>query len=107
MLFKSIRWRLQLWLAFLLVCLLTGFGFTIYQFQRVSQMRQLDEELERRVAVISGAIRGGPAQSGFPSASFERRPENREFIADSRRPHASERLSKAPAFRGDRKGPFG
>ena len=50
MLFKSIRWRLQLWLAFLLVCLLSGFGFTVYQLQRVSQVKQLDEELERRVA---------------------------------------------------------
>jgi hypothetical protein len=70
MLFKSIRWRLQLWLAFLLVCLLSGFGVTVYQLQRVSQVRQLDEELERRVAVISAAIRGNPPKPGVPRAQW-------------------------------------
>jgi len=32
---KSIRWRLQLWIAFLLVCVLSGFGITVYQLQRL------------------------------------------------------------------------
>ena len=73
MFFKSIRWRLQLWLAFLLVCVLSGFGVTIYQLQRVSQLRQIDEELERRVAVLSGAVRGGPPKPGFPPPPFEKR----------------------------------
>jgi len=107
MLFKSIRWRLQLWLAFLLVCLLSGFGFTVYQLQRVSQVKQLDEELERRVAVISGAIRGGAPKTGVSSLSFEGRPENRELNGDSRQPNTSRRFSDAPSVRGDRKGPFG
>ena len=104
MLFKSIRWRLQLWLAFLLVCLLSGFGFTVYQLQRVSQVKQLDEELERRVAVISGAIRGGAPKTGVSSLSFEGRPENRELNGDSRQPNTSRRFSDAPSVRGDRKG---
>ena len=107
MLFKSIRWRLQLWLAFLLVCLLSGFGFTVYQLQRVSQVKQLDEELERRVAVISGAIRGGAPKTGVPPLPVERRPENRELNGDSRKPNTSRRFSDAPGVRGDRKGPFG
>jgi signal transduction histidine kinase len=107
MLFKSIRWRLQLWLAFLLVCLLSGFGFTVYQLQRVSQVRQLDEELERRVAVISAAIRGNPPKPGVPPASVEKLPENRELNGDSRHPHGTERPLDARAFRGGRKGPFG
>src|SRR5439155_19018544 len=45
MIIKSIRWRLQVWLAFLLVCVLTGFGATVYQLQRVNQLKQIDEEL--------------------------------------------------------------
>ena len=106
MLFKSIRWRLQLWLAFLLVCLLSGFGFTVYQLQRGSQLRQLDEELERRVAVISAAIRGGPPKPGTPTASVERLPENRELNA-MRQPNTSGRLSASSGVRGDRKGTFG
>ena len=50
---KSIRWRLHLWLAFLLVCVLSGFGVTVYQLQRITQLHQLDEELELRVAALN------------------------------------------------------
>jgi heavy metal sensor kinase len=57
---KSIRWRLQLWLAFLLVSILSGFGFTAYQLHRLNRFQQIDEELERRVAALSDAVRGRP-----------------------------------------------
>src|SRR5262245_2851091 len=57
---KSIRWRLQLWLAFLLVCILSGFGITAYQLHRTNRLSQVDEELERRVAALSAAVRGRP-----------------------------------------------
>src|SRR5262249_40688413 len=87
-------------------CLLSGFGFTVYQLQRVSQLRQLDEELERRVAVISAAIRGGPPKPGVPPPSIEGFPKNSE-LNGIQHPNTSGRLSAAPAFRGDRKGPFG
>jgi len=105
MFFKSIRWRLQLWLAFLLVCVLSGFGVTIYQLQRVSQLRQIDEELERRVAVLSGAVRGGPPpKRSFAPPPFERGPGPRDFDKDNRHPPPPE---GRPPFRGERKGPFG
>src|SRR6266542_846151 len=57
---KSIRWRWQLWLAFLLIGVLSGFGVAVYQLQRVNQLKQIDEELERRLAALSSAVRGGP-----------------------------------------------
>jgi heavy metal sensor kinase len=57
---NSIRWRLQLWLAFLLVSVLIGFGLSVYQLQRIHQLNQLDEELERRLSSLSVAVRGGP-----------------------------------------------
>src|SRR5438093_3264182 len=60
----SIRWRLQLWLAFLLVCVLTGFGVTVYQLHRTNQLSQIDEELERRVSALGRAVRGGPPPFG-------------------------------------------
>src|SRR2546427_10823130 len=102
MFFKSIRWRLQLWLAFLLVCVLSGFGVTIYQLQRVSQLRQIDEELERRVAVLSGAVRGGPPpKRSFAPPPFERGPGPRDFDKDNRHPPPPE---GRPPFRGERKG---
>lgn len=77
MLPKSIRWRLQLWQGFLLVCLLSGFGFTAFQLYRTNRLSQIDEELQQRVAALTadvrrppdgppplGPNRGDPAQSG-------------------------------------------
>jgi heavy metal sensor kinase len=105
---KSIRWRLQLWLAFLLVCVLSGFGATIYQLQRTSQLKQIDEELERRVAAVSGALRGGPPpKSGFRPPPFEGAPGPRDFDEKFRHPPPAEGLRDPPPFRGERKGPFG
>src|SRR5437870_4341251 len=66
MLTNSIRWRLQLWLAFLLVGVLTGFGVAVYQLQRLNQLKQIDEELDRRVAALSSAVRGGPPPEHGP-----------------------------------------
>ena len=57
---KSIRWRLQIWLGFLLVCVLSGFGISMYQLQRINQWKKIDGELERRVMALSGALRGRP-----------------------------------------------
>lgn len=65
---KSIRWRFALWLAFLLVCVLTGFGFTAYQLHRTNRFDQLDDELERRVNALSTALRTPP---NFPGSSNE------------------------------------
>src|SRR3989442_436478 len=63
---NPIRWRLQLWLAFLLVFVLTGFGVTVYQLQRVSRQNQIDQELERRVAAISAEVRDRAPGSDRP-----------------------------------------
>src|SRR5438477_12862169 len=52
----SIRWRLQIWLAFLLVCILSGFGFTAYQFERANRLSQIDSEVHRRVAAVCTAL---------------------------------------------------
>jgi len=62
---KSIRWRLQLWLAFLLICVLSGFGGTIYELQRINQFKQIDEDLKQRIAALSLAVRGGGPPPGF------------------------------------------
>src|ERR1017187_9844420 len=76
---QSIRWRLQLWLAFLLVCVLSGFGVTIYQLQRLHQLNQIDEELGARVSALSKAFRPPPPfQRGAGRPPFERGPGERE-----------------------------
>jgi signal transduction histidine kinase len=59
---KSIRGRLLLWLAFLLACLLAGFGVTAWQFQRIHHFSQIDNDLAQRVAALSeDARQRGPA----------------------------------------------
>lgn len=59
MIFPSIRWRLLLWMAFLLVCILSGFGVTAYRLHRTNEFQRIDKELERRVAAILADLRGG------------------------------------------------
>jgi heavy metal sensor kinase len=75
---QSIRWRLQLWLAFLLVCVLTGFGVTVYHLQRLHQLNQIDEELGNRVSALSSAFRQPPPfERGPGGPPFERGPGER------------------------------
>jgi heavy metal sensor kinase len=68
---KSIRWRLQLWIAFLLVCILSGFGVTAYQLHRTNWLSRVDEELDRRVALLGNDIQARfrfgqpPGRRGF------------------------------------------
>lgn len=57
MFIQSIRWRLLGWVAFLLVAVLSGFGTAVYQLQRLRQLTQLDQELERRVGGLSLQVR--------------------------------------------------
>jgi len=57
---RSIRGRFQLWLAFLLVVILTGFGVTAYQLHRTNLVAQIDRELTRRMVALEGALRAMP-----------------------------------------------
>ncbi len=58
MFIKSSRWRLQIWLAFLLVCTLSGFGIATFEAHRVKQYQQVDEELNRRFEILARIARG-------------------------------------------------
>jgi two-component system, OmpR family, sensor kinase len=63
---KSIRWRLLVWIAFLLICVLGAFGFTAYQLHVANQLQQVDQELQERLALLSGALGGPPRGPGRP-----------------------------------------
>lgn len=56
MLAKSIRSKFLLWLAFMLVALLVGFGITAWELFRTNQDRQLYEQLQRRLSAIAGDL---------------------------------------------------
>ncbi len=58
--FKSIKWRLQLWYGLILVVVLAGFGITAYQLERNRQFRQVDGELHRRIRVLANALHSPP-----------------------------------------------
>jgi hypothetical protein len=53
---KSIRWRLLLWIAFLLGLILAALDFTAYEIHFANRVGQLDGELQRRVAALSAAL---------------------------------------------------
>src|SRR5437016_72349 len=55
--FKSIRWRLQLWHGLMLVAVLIGFGLTAYHLARANQFRRVDQELQERVSALAPVLR--------------------------------------------------
>ena len=54
--FKSIKWRLQLWYGLILMSVLAGFGFTAYQLERNRQFRQIDDEMQHAVGGLINAL---------------------------------------------------
>jgi heavy metal sensor kinase len=58
--FKSIKWRLQIWYGLILVVVLAGFGFTAYQLERGRLVGRIDDELHRRLGVLANAMRRPP-----------------------------------------------
>jgi heavy metal sensor kinase len=49
MIFKSIKWRLQIWYGLILVIVLASFGFTAYEVARDNQLRRIDQELDQQL----------------------------------------------------------
>lgn len=87
-LFKSIRWRLQVWYGVILVVVLAGFGFTAFQLERGQQFRQIDDQLRRGVAVVQSGFRPPPRPGGplmRPDADFPP-PGGPPIEADAARP---------------------
>ncbi|MGA2028992.1 MAG: ATP-binding protein [Verrucomicrobiota bacterium] len=58
--FKSIKWRLQLWYGLILVFMLAGFGFTAYQLERGRLLGRIDDELHRRIQILANALHRPP-----------------------------------------------
>ena len=75
MIFKSIKWRLQLWYGLILVAVLIGFGVTAYQLERTRQFRRVDDEIHRRLDFLARALhRPPPPRQGIRGAGAERPP---------------------------------
>jgi heavy metal sensor kinase len=70
--FKSLRWRLQVWHAFVLLIVLTSFGAIVYDLQWKTRLQQIDAELNR--------ITNSMLQRRPPGRSGNRRPRGRDEI---------------------------
>lgn len=75
MIFRSIRWRLQIWHAALLTCIVVGFGFTAHRLATISRIGQVDQELQAHLAQLTVAV--PPPSTGTEPRSPERRPPPR------------------------------
>ena len=92
-LFKSIKWRLQLWYGLILFVVLAGFGGTAYQLERSRQFGRIDQELHRRVNVLASALHRPPRR--LPQGFFRPPPDQ---TPDDAPPMQQENRSQ-PEFR--------
>src|ERR1700678_386855 len=94
--FKSIKWRLQIWYGLILVVVLAGFGFTAYQLERNQQFDRIDSELHRRAGALAGALHRPPPHRR--EMDFDRPPPDQSgrFPDDGLPPSAEGR--PPPAF---------
>lgn len=81
--FKSIKWRLQVWYGLILVLVLAGFGVTADRLEWGRQMRGIDEELQRRLGIIAQALRPPPRRPDFGGQPFGSPPPDRRPPAQS------------------------
>ena len=72
--FKSIKWRLQLWYGLILVVVLAGFGGTAYQLERNRQFRHLDDELHQRIGILVNNLRRPQMRPDNGDDQFGNRP---------------------------------
>jgi heavy metal sensor kinase len=80
--FKSIKWRLQIWYGLILVVVLAGFGFTAYRLERNQQLSRIDNELHQRVGVLANALRRPPPRGTDGNGQPFDRPPPGQFPGD-------------------------
>ena len=104
MIFKSIKWRLQLWHALMLVVVLSGFGFTAYQLDRVSRFQRIDRELQHRAGIVLSALQqaGRGPRGGGPAGQNPDRPPEPGPGEPPRDPPFDSREGGVPPRRGPR-----
>jgi len=91
MLTHSIRWRLQIWLAILLVGLLAAFGVSSWQLEKTQRVQRLDDELAKRAVALGVSIRppdppsmSNRISSSEPGGSRHRPPPDEKVGFDDR-----------------------
>jgi heavy metal sensor kinase len=80
--FKSLKWRLQIWYGLILVVVLAGFGFTAYQLERGRLLGRIDDELHRRVGILASALHHPPPHGPEGNGKSFDRPPPGQFAED-------------------------
>ncbi len=81
--FKSLRWRLQVWHAIVLLIVLTSFGGIVHSLHWQTRLQQVDAELDRTAGVVMSQLRrllprppgGRPGGGRRPRRTDEANPE--------------------------------
>jgi heavy metal sensor kinase len=83
--FQSIRGRLLIWYGLLLAAMLVGFGSTAWNLERASRLRQVDAELQDRMAIVTRALREyHPSEGPSPTAmNLRLSPDDRALFSGS------------------------
>ncbi|HEV2328323.1 MAG TPA: HAMP domain-containing sensor histidine kinase [Verrucomicrobiae bacterium] len=72
--FKSIKWRLQIWYGLILVLVLAALGSTAYKLESNLLFNRIDDELQRRFGVLADALHPHPPGLGSGPRPFDRPP---------------------------------
>lgn len=74
--FKSLRWRLQVWHALVLLTVLTSFGGLVHRLHWQTRLQQVDAELDRTKGVVLSQLRRLLVRQGV-RPGVPRRPQRR------------------------------
>jgi two-component system, OmpR family, sensor kinase len=76
---KSLRWRLQIWHALILLVVVAGFGVLLYGQLRAARLDEIDAELASAASVLEGVLRIVPPPffDRLPADESDRRPPPR------------------------------
>ena len=123
--FKSLRWRLQVWHAIVLLIVLTSFGGIVHSLHWQTRLQQVDAELDRTAGAVMSQLRrllprppgGRPGGGRRPRRADEAPPEadttsrpDTNIAAAAIRPDSlrTESISEnPPAPSSDQSGPTG
>lgn len=72
---SSLRWRLQVWHALILLLAISGFGLVLHASVHRSRINEIDAELTAAARVLEGSLRGLPREL-FEGGEGPRRPED-------------------------------
>lgn len=85
--FKSIKWRLQVWYGLILVLVLATLGFTAYKLESNLLFNRIDGELQRRFSVLADALHPHPPRGPGPGLRLFDRPPPGEMPDEFPPPH--------------------